>query len=275
MPSRVLPGPLVDVDWLASNLDRVSVVDVRSYMDGRSGRDAYAAGHIPGAGFAHLDEDLSAPIGETGGRHPLPDPADFASVMSRLGIDNDTAVVAYDDAGGTIAARLWWMLDNQGVDVAVLDGGIPAWTGELSTQPSTPDPAAFTARPWADGSTLSADQVAERTGTDTIILDARSGARFAGEPFHVDARYGHIPSAHSAPATANIDPDTGRFETVDQSRERYAAVGALDAGEVVAYCGSGVTACADLLALRRLGVHARLYVGSWSEWGADTSRPIE
>lgn len=283
MSPTALPEPIVDVEWLANNLDQVRVVDVRSYMDGRSGRDAYTAGHIAGAVFASLDDDLSAPVGATGGRHPLPDPSAFAAVMARLGVSDDTAVVAYDDAGGTIAARLWWMLNALERSVAVLDGGLPAWTDaghaltpeSATPKPASPAPASFTAQPWPEHLIISADDVADRIGTPTTILDARSHGRFLGEAFPVDPRYGHVPGARSAPATANIDPDTGRFESIEQARHRYESVGALSGDEVVAYCGSGVTACTDLLQLQRLGVAGRLYVGSWSDWGADHDRPLE
>lgn len=288
MTPNVLPQPLVDVEWLTSNHESVRIVDVRSYLDGRSGRDAWASGHLPGATWLSLDEDLSAPAATAGGRHPLPDPADFAKAMGRAGITNTTPVVAYDDAGGTIAARLWWMLSRQGTPVAILDGGIQAWTATgnalvdtnslaKSTEATTTsplDPTTYNASPWPSDQILAADDVAERLGTETLILDARAHPRYLGQEFPVDPRYGHIPGARSAPATANLGAD-GRFESIEASRQRYDAVGALGAPEVVAYCGSGVTACADLLALERLGVRAKLYVGSWSDWGADPDRPLE
>lgn len=277
MTASSLPQPLVDVDWLTANHDSVRIIDVRSYLDGRSGRDAWAAGHLPGSVWLSLDDDLSAPAATPGGRHPLPDPGDFAAAMGRAGITNTTAVVAYDDAGGTIAARLWWMLSRQGTPVAILNGGIAAWTeagNDLSTDPTDIAPADYAATPWPSDQILTADDVADRLGSDTVILDARAHARYLGEEFPVDPRYGHIPGARSAPATANIGAN-GRFESIEDSRERYAAVGALDAPEVVAYCGSGVTACTDLLALEQLGVQGKLYVGSWSDWGADHDRPLE
>lgn len=277
MAASSLPQPLVDVSWLAEHHESVRLVDVRSYLDGRSGRDAWAAGHLPGATWLSLDDDLSAPAATPGGRHPLPDLADFATVMGNAGITNDTAVVAYDDAGGTIAARLWWMLSRQGTPVSILNGGIPAWSEAghpVTAEVTDAEPATYQASPWPADQVLTADDVAARLGSDTVILDARAHARYLGEAFPVDPRYGHVPGARSAPATANMDA-SGRFESIDASRERYAAVGALDAPEVVAYCGSGVTACADLLALERLGVQAKLYVGSWSDWGADPDRPLE
>jgi len=288
MPSDApLPTPLVDAAWLGDNLDSVSVVDVRWYIDGRSGRDAYVGGHIPTALWADLDTDLSAPPSTPGGRHPLPTPADFAAAMTRLCIGDDSRVVCYDDAGGGIAARLWWMLDALGHEVAVLDGGIGAWTdagGELEIgDRSTADQhaeRAFTARPWPTDRLIGADDVAiqvERGGS--VLLDARSSARYRGEDNPIDPRFGHIPSARSAPWNANIDAETSRFHDVEALRHRFAGLGAIGDDvhnpDVIAYCGSGVTACNNLLALRLLGQTGRLYVGSWSEWGADPGRPIE
>lgn len=273
-----LPRPIVSVEWLAQHGDQVRIIDVRSYLDGRSGHDAWIAGHIPGSHWVSLDKQLSAPVGPTGGRHPLPDPEAFASVMAELGVADSTPVVAYDDMGGAMAGRLWWMLDATGHQAAVLDGGLDAWTNAgltLSTESTAPTPSVFTATPWPSDLIITADDVATRIDTETVILDARSNPRFRGEEFPVDPRYGHIPSARSAPALANMDPTTGRFESIEQARERYGSVGALDAPEVIAYCGSGVTACTDLLQLQRLGVTGRLYVGSWSEWGADPNRPLE
>lgn len=269
-------GPLVDAAWLADNRDSVVIADVRSYLDGRSGREAHAAGHIPGAVFVDLDVDLSAPAATPGGRHPLPTPESFAASMGRLGIGDDSRVVAYDDAGGTIAARLWWMFDALGLPAAVLDGGIATWDSTaLSTEPVDPVPASFTARPWPTDRLASADEVLDRLDDHSLVLlDARSAERYAGIENPIDPRFGHIPGAHSAPATANIDTTTGMYESVAAAAERYARMNATAGADIVAYCGSGVTACADLLGLRRLGIDARLYVGSWSDWGADDTKPI-
>jgi len=198
--------------------------------------------------------------------------------MSRLGIGDDTPVVVYDDAGGSIAARLWWMLHMLDHDVAVLDGDIRAWTGPLTTDIVPPAPAHFRVRPWPAARIVDADAVdALRTRTNTLVLDARTAARYAqGDPA-IDPRPGHIPSARSAPWADNIDPDTGRFREAEELRQRFAALGAADAQAIVAYCGSGVTACHNMLALTIAGFGDRiaLYPGSWSQWGADETRPTD
>lgn len=265
--------PLVSADWLRDRLDDVVVVDVRWYLDGRSGHKAYLEGHIPGAVFADLDTDLSDPPGPQG-RHPLPSPEDFAVAMGRLGIGDDTSVVAYDDAGGMVAARLWWMLDSLGRSAAVLDGGIQAWGGPLETTRTTPEPADFTPQPWPRERFVTADEVDARR-PEAALLDARSAERHAGVENAIDPRFGHIPGAVSAPFAGNTD-DSGRFRPREELEERFAAMGVDEHTEVIAYCGSGVSACSNLLALRLTGVHhTKLYVGSWSEWGADESRPLE
>jgi len=279
--------PLVDVAWVQAHLDELTVVDVRWYIDGRSGRDAFAGGHIPGAVWADLDIDLSAPASTPGGRHPLPTPDDFAAAMVRLGVADDSRVVCYDDVSGGIAARLWWMLDALGHEVSVLDGGLSAWTeagGPLETGAATLKSgsmsAHFTARPWPKARLVDANGVAEAVESgESVILDGRSAERFRGDENPIDPRFGHIPTATSAPWNDNIDPATGRFRSPDELGRRFAALSVAvgdeqGANDVIAYCGSGVTACNNLLALRLLDQPATLYVGSWSEWGADLDRPI-
>ena len=303
-------GPVVGAGWLADNLDSVVTADVRWYLDGRSGRDAYDRGHLPGARFVDLDTDLSAAPSPGSGRHPLPDPDHFAAAMGRLGIGDRDRVVAYDDAGGVIAARLWWMLDSLGHPAAVLDGGIGTWTGPLETAPPVWAPAEFTARRWPEDRFVSIDELdglRERPGI--VVIDARSAERYRGEPNSIDPRFGHIPGALNMPATGNLAAD-GRLLPAAELRSRYAAIGAeasdtekpgpesgtktsdteasdtgigepgteksAGASNVIAYCGSGVSACCDLLAMRRAGLGSgRLFVGSWSAWGADPARPIE
>jgi thiosulfate/3-mercaptopyruvate sulfurtransferase len=268
-------GPLVDAEWLRAHLPDVRVVDVRWYLDGRSGRDAYVAGHIPGAVWADLDHDLSGPPATVMGRHPLPAPADFAAALGRLGIANGDTVVAYDDASGSIAGRLWWMLDSIGVRAYVLDGGIDTWIGPLDRDtPVTPEPVTFSAQAWPPGRYVDADEV-DRDRRETPLLDARAFSRFTGDEPSMDAVPGHVPGARSAPWAENIDPETGRFLLADVLRRRYAALGVEEGSRVIVSCGSGITACHDLLALRLAGLgDGALYTGSWSGWSSDPDRPV-
>jgi thiosulfate/3-mercaptopyruvate sulfurtransferase len=265
----MIPQPLVSGEWLAEHLDDVHVVDVRWYLDGRSGREAYLGGHIPGAVWLDVDSDLSAPASTSAGRHPLPEPAAFAQALGRVGIRDGRPVVAYDDAGGSIAARLWWLLHVLDEPVAVLDGGIAAWPGELTVAVPSPAPAHRSVREWPRERFVSADDVAS---TDAAVFDARAAERYvAGDPA-IDPRPGHIPGARSAPWAGNLGPD-GRFLDAAALRARFAAAGNRGA---VAYCGSGVTACHDLLAMTVAGLDGlALYPGSWSQWGADPARPAE
>ncbi len=274
-----LPGPLVSSSWLDQHLGAPNLVvcDVRWYVDGKSGEAAFEAGHIPGAVWINLDHDLAGTKGLGPGRHPLPHPEHFAAAMAAKGIGDDTLVVAYDDAGGSIAARLWWMLTVIGHRAAVLDGGISAWTGELDidTASSTAD-VVFTPVAWP------LDRVADVIAVDSarrnpaaVVLDARSNARFLGEANPIDRRPGHIPGAHSAPWTANLDPVSGLMRSVDELRRRFDMMGVDDQRTVISHCGSGVTACHNLLALEVAGYDpGRLYPGSWSDWEADPLRPV-
>jgi thiosulfate/3-mercaptopyruvate sulfurtransferase len=264
----VLP-PFVDVDWVRTHVDEVSLVDVRWYLDGRSGREAHAAGHLPGAVFVDLDTDLAAPPSARDGRHPLPSPEDFAAAMERCGVGDGATVVAYDDAGGAIAARLVWMLRVLGERAAVLDGGVDAWPGPLERGEVAPSPASFTPRGWPAAALADADEVARLAAGGGVVVDARAPERYRGEHEPVDPRPGHVPGAVSRPYAGNLAD--GRLRDVDALRERYAD---LAGREVAVYCGSGVTACHDVLAMERAGVGARLYAGSWSAWSADPERPV-
>jgi thiosulfate/3-mercaptopyruvate sulfurtransferase len=264
-----LPGPVVSAGWLAAHLDVVRIVDVRWYLDGRSGCAAYREGHLPGAVWLDVDSELSGWASPAAGRHPLPAPEHFAAVLSRVGVAEGTPVVAYDDSGGSTAARLWWMLRVLDEPVAVLDGGIQAWPAALVTD--VPDVVAVErpVRPWPTDRFVTADALAD---TSAVLYDARSSARFAhGDPV-IDPQPGHIPGARSAPWAANLDAD-GRLLPTATLREIYAA--GIERG-AVAYCGSGVTACLDLLAMEVAGVpHTALYPGSWSQWASDPTRPVE
>ncbi len=271
-----LPGPVVSVEWLDRHLAHpdLRVADVRWSLAGPPGRDLYDAGHIPGAVFLDADRELSSP-GEGPGRHPVPDPSKLARVLSSRGIGDDHVVVAYDDAGGSIAARLWWLYRHFGHDGrgAVLDGGIQAWTDAglpLTTEEPEHPATAWTPGPEKDD--LVSTEMVERLGPEAVLVDARAGERYRGETEPIDPRPGHIPGAVSAPWSTNLD-ESGRFLPPDQLRARYARIGAA-ARPVIAYCGSSLTATHDLLAMELAGITgARLYEGSWSHWSSDPSRP--
>jgi len=246
------PGPLVSADWLADHLrdPDVRVVDFRWYLDGRSGRAVYDAGHVPGAVFVDLDAISGHEPGR--GRHPLPEPGVFAAAMRAAGVGRDTLVVVYDDAGGAVAARLWWLLRYFGHDrAAVLDGGIQAWPGELDTATERPAPGDFTAGPPREELKLEYDDVRRLPG-DALLLDVRVGERYRGETEPVDPVAGHIPGARNAPTRGNLAGDL-RLRSPEELRRRYEALGAGGGRDVVVYCGSGVNACHALLAMEVAG----------------------
>ena len=255
-------GPLVEAAWLREHLTDpdLRVIDFRWYLQGRDGRAEYARGHIPGAVFVHLD-DVTGTQG--GGRHPLPDAERFQAAMRRAGVSDATRVVVYDDTGGSIAARLWFLLEWFGHrGQAVLDGGLQAWGGEVSTEPVAVEPGDLHAGTPDMSRVL--DFAAVRQARGIPVLVARAGERYRGETEPVDPKAGHIPGAESAPYAGNLGPD-GRLKPAAELRRRYAELGALH-GAVV-YCGSGVNACHHLLAMRVAGVDGGLlYAGSWSDW---------
>src|SRR3954451_6509383 len=265
--------PIVDADWLPARRVAVVVAAGRWYLDDRDGRAAYDAGHIPGAVFVDLDADLAGPGSPAEGRHPLPAPEEFAAAMGRLGIGDDDTVVAYDDQGGVMAARLVWMLRATRHAAALLDGGIAAYDGPLETAAPQVSPTRFTARPWPADRVATADDAADAAN---VTLDARQRERYLGEPSPLDPRAGHIPGARSLPARENVD-EAGRFLPVDELRQRLVAVG-IDRPDtpVVSACGSGVTGCHNLIVMEHAGVgRGRLYPGSWSQWANDPDRPVE
>ncbi len=284
------PGasPLMGVTSLADALtaaDPPVLIDVRWRLGGPPGIESYRAGHLPGAVYADLDTQLAGPAGD-GGRHPLPDGAAFQSAMRAAGVRDDHPVVVYDDADSTIAARAWWLLRYHGHQhVRVLDGGLRAWAAAglpVTVAEVRPAPGNFTARP-GQLPVLDAGSAAEvaRSGT---LLDARAPARYRGETEPVDKVAGHIPGALSAPTAENVTAD-GLFRPADELRSRFSSMGipvALNGDEPVAdgvhpvgvYCGSGVTAAHEVLALQLTGIPAALYVGSWSAWIADPARPV-
>jgi thiosulfate/3-mercaptopyruvate sulfurtransferase len=267
--------PIVDASWLASRLGEVVVCDVRWYLDGRSGLAAYAAGHLPGAVFVDLDAVLAGPPGRGTGRHPLPDPDVFAAAMGALGVGDETPVVAYDDAGGTVAARLVWLLRVIGHPAALLDGGIDAWPGRLSAEPASHPHRRFTPRPVPATAIVDADTVAAAAAAPgAVVLDARAAPRYRGELEPIDPRAGHVPGARSLPATATLT-DRGTLDEARFLEAAYREVGIGRDTDVVVYCGSGINACHHAVVLEHLGLgRVRVYPGSWSQWSSDPARPV-
>ncbi|GAA2257454.1 sulfurtransferase [Streptomyces amakusaensis] len=267
-------GPIITAAGLAEALagPRPPVLlDIRYRLGGPHGRPEYDAGHLPGAVFVDLDAELAAPPGD-GGRHPLPDPAVFGAAMRRAGVSAGSSVVVYDGSQGWAAARAWWLLRWAGHrDVRVLDGGLAEWTGPLETVTPAPAEGDFTPEPGALP-LLGADGAAElaRSG---LLLDARAGERYRGEVEPIDAVAGHIPGAVSAPTGENLD-ERGRFLPAARLAERFAGLGARPGGEVGVYCGSGVSAAQQAVALELAGFVPVLYAGSWSEWSRDAARPV-
>ena len=273
----------VSVRELAESLDdpQIRVVDCRFYLpEPARGRKEFLAAHIPGAVYADLERDLSAPVTAGSGRHPLPDPDEFVSTLKTLGISNDTQVVAYDDGSGAVAARFWWMLRWIGHDeVALLDGGYAAWmraqlpvnsaaesvpTGDLSRRAST-------ARVWT---TRDVESLVRR-GDDFLLVDARDGARYRGEVEPIDNVAGHVPGSVSLPFPASLTPD-GLWKEREELAAVWAQLGAVDARQPWGVmCGSGVTACHLALSATLAGLpEPCLYAGSWSEWIRDARRRV-
>ncbi|HTT88765.1 MAG TPA: sulfurtransferase [Acidimicrobiales bacterium] len=303
--------PVVAPEWLREHYDEVVVADVRWYLDGRSGYDAYLERHLPGAVFVDLDRCLAGPAAVEEGRHPLPAPDNFARAMTSVGITGGQAVVGYDDDGGRIAARLVWLLRVSGHRASLLDGGIDAWPGPVEggpveggpleggpveggplergpvergpiergpverpssgRGPVSPAAGALNLREWPAARFVPPEEVTSAS----IVLDARAPERYRGEVEPVDARAGHIPGARNAPTAGNLD-ERGRFKTPEALRDIYGNLGVDRGSSPVVYCGSGVTACHDLIALELAGFEdGRLYPGSWSQWSADPARPVE
>ena len=264
-------GPVVSRAWWQAHAGEVVLADVRRDVPGLSAGAAYTQGHLPGAVLVDLERELAGPPTPEDGRHPLPSPEVFAEGMSRAGIGDGDVVVAYDDAAGTVAARLVWMLRVTGHEAALLDGGRRP-DDPVETGPTVPVRRSFTPCPWPGGA-LAGMQDAVDPGS--VVLDARSAERFAGAPDPLDPRPGHLPGARSLPCRGNVDAD-GLLLPDDVLRERLAGAGVDGRTPVVSSCGSGVTACHTLLVLEHLGLPAgRLYPGSWSQWAADPARPVE
>ncbi|SDZ07469.1 thiosulfate/3-mercaptopyruvate sulfurtransferase [Amycolatopsis xylanica] len=272
--------PLITTTALSVMLDgpedgRPVLLDVRWRLGGPPGIEAYQAGHLPRAVYVDLDTALASEPGE-GGRHPLPEPAQLQAHLRAAGVHEGHPVVVYDDADGSIAARAWWLLRWAGhTEVAVLDGGFAAWQAEgkpVTTEVPVPVPGDIEVRP-GQMPVLDADEAAElaRKG---VLLDARARPRYAGEVEPIDPAAGHIPGALNAPFSAHAAED-GRWRTAEELKAHFAELDVTEAGNVGAYCGSGVTASSVVLALEVAGhPGTALYTGSWSHWSRDPSRPV-
>jgi thiosulfate/3-mercaptopyruvate sulfurtransferase len=269
-----MTSALISATELLARLGSVTLLDVRYRLGGPGGPAEYARGHVPGARYVDLDADLAAPPG-VGGRHPLPSSADFVRSMQRVGVSNDRPVVVYDDWSGLAAGRAWWLLRYYGhPHVRLLDGGWAAWR-EAGAEVETGDSASsttvmgdFTGQP-GRMPVVEADEVLDVP----VLVDARAPERYRGETEPVDPVAGHIPGAVNVPTTTNLRAD-GRFRSREELRALYAAAGVCATDGVAAYCGSGVTAAHDVLAMELAGIEAALYPGSWSGWITDPSRPI-
>jgi len=250
------------------------LIDVRWSLDGPPGRDLYARGHLPGAVYVDLDTELAGPPGP-GGRHPLPDTEVATAALRRAGVGDGSRVVVYDDRTGMAAARAWWVFRDLGVrEVRLLNGGYAIWSAAgfpVTVERPRVAPGDFRPRP---GSMRRVDaDGAARLASSAVLLDARAAERFQGLVEPIDPVAGHIPGARNAPTDQNLTPD-GTFAPVEVLRERFAAMGVRTGTEVGVYCGSGVTAAHEILALACVGIEASLYPGSWSEWVSQGERPV-
>jgi thiosulfate/3-mercaptopyruvate sulfurtransferase len=280
---------LIDVDSLAALTSPAVLLDCRfDLSDPDAGRRAYAAGHIPGARYADLDRDLSSPATSASGRHPLPAPHVLAGFFTAAGIGDQTQVIAYDDANGSFAARAWWLLRWLGHDpVAVLDGGFKAWVASggaaggapLESGESAPAPGGakppFTVRLRPESVLTAGDVQRALEDSRRLLVDARAAERFAGTVEPLDRVAGHVPGAVNHPFTANLGED-GRFLAVGELRRRWLTrLGGREPSDAILMCGSGVTACHNVLAMTSAGLPGgKLYAGSWSEWIRNPDRPV-
>lgn len=270
---------LISVDELAELLESdapVRVLDVRWRLDKPDGLADFRAGHIPGAVYVSLDSELAGHGAPTDGRHPLPAIEDLEASTRRWGINDGDTVVVYDDLKNMSSARAWWLLRHAGIaDVRLLDGALRAWTGAghpLEAGEADVVPGTVTLS-YGQLRTVSLDEVAG-VPVAGVLLDARAGERFRGDSEPVDPRAGHIPGALNTPTSENVDA-SGRFLPAGELRERFAQVGVIDGVEVATYCGSGVTAAHNIVALNLAGFDAALFPGSWSQWSNHPELPVE
>jgi len=257
------------------------VVDCRfDFSDAKKGREDWLAGHIPGASYAHLDDDLAAPVTARSGRHPLPEPRAFCEFLASVGWTDDKLLLAYDQDSNATAGRLWWLMRYFGRPAALLDGGLAAWKAAgfpLESGPPEPRPAPLPRLVPNTTMTVSSEQVLHNLkANEFIVLDARSAERFSGQSETLDAEAGHIPGSVNRPLRLNLE-ENGQFRNPAQLRAEFEALLSASGAVSIAHsCGSGITACHNLFAMELAGLDAgRLYPGSWSEWIRDPSRPIE
>jgi thiosulfate/3-mercaptopyruvate sulfurtransferase len=269
-------SPLISADALRDGLAGLTVLDVRYRLGGPPGAPEHAAGHVPGAAYVDLDTELSDPPSkpvDARGRHPLPSTARFIDAMQRAGVGLESSVVVYDDWQGRAAARAWWLLRHHGhPDVRVLDGGWAAWVaagGEVETGPTEPRRGDFHGSP-GSMPVIGADHLLDVP----VVIDAREPHRYRGENEPVDPVAGRVPGAVNVDTGRNLD-NHGHFRDAVELRTVYGGMGATGADDVAVYCGSGVTATHDILAMEIAGLRAALYAGSWSGWVSDPDRPVE
>ncbi len=278
-PGASLTSPLISVGELAastSSATDLTILDVTWTLGQTDGRERFLNGHIPGARFVDLDTELASPPSPASGRHPLPTRESFQQTLRALGVTRASTIVAYDQAQSFSAARLWWLLRNAGFEAArVLDGGLRAWTEAghplEKGAAATIQPSAVTID-WGRLPSIEIDEVAAFP-EHGILLDARAGERYRGETEPMDPRAGHIPGALSAPTTGNLDR-TGSFLPAEELRARFAGLDVDTSAPVAVYCGSGITASHQILALEVAGLSGTLFPGSWSQWSNDPSRPV-
>ncbi len=271
---------LVTTDWLAERLNApgLRVIDCRWVLGQLGeGRRQYDLGHIPRAAHLDVDEHLSGKKEKGPGRHPIPGRRFFQDLLSSLGIGRDTHVIAYDAGAALPATRLWWLLKYYGHDlVSVLDGGWQAWTQEnrpISQEVPTFYEEKFEGRPRKKMAVDKVQVDSIRDEAETLLIDARSPERYRGETEPFDARPGHIPGAENFPCAQTIDPDTGKFLPPETLKALFQKIGVSKTKNIICYCGSGITACTNIFALKLAGHEAQLYEGSWSDWSADANLP--
>jgi thiosulfate/3-mercaptopyruvate sulfurtransferase len=262
----------------ALKLSGLILCDVRYALDGSDGWQNYLKGHIPGARYVSMDTVLADQPGPIVGRHPLPSPESFAKSLGSLGISHESTVVAYDAVGGRFAGRLVWMLRILGQNAALLDGGLQAWLDHRPSEPLETSPATWiectrNSLPWPTDQIVTADQVAEELAKGTLVVDARAPERYRGDVEPIDKKAGHIPGAMNLFLGGNYQDGGNYFKNRQQLTERFHEAG-FDSN-TICYCGSGVTACNNVLAAEAAGLpRPRVYVGSWSGWSSDESRPV-